>query len=275
MRNVRLIMILILALALGLTGCGQKPAAPPASSQPSSQDSAGPTDPVLKIIKETGIFKVGTDATFAPFEYVENGQRTGFDIELVTEVAKLLGAKQVEWVDIDFKGLIPGLQAKRFDMAASAIYITEDRKKAVDFSDTYYPGGLVILVRKDNTSIKGPEDLPGKRVAVQTGTKSVKFLQEKYPTVKLDEVEKNADMFLEAENRRADAAVTGKPAAKVYAQSHPNVTVLDKQLTVEEYGFAIRKENSELTKAVNQALKTLRENGTYDKLVRKWFEGMK
>ena len=275
MRNWRVLMILTLVLVLGLAGCGRQSSSPSAPSQPSGASSDGTTDPVLKNIKETGIFKVGTDATFAPFEYVENGQRTGFDIELVTEIAKLLGAKQVEWVDIDFKGLIPGLQAKRFDMAASAIYITDDRKKAVDFSDTYYPGGLVIMVRKDNTSIKGPEDLPGKKVAVQTGTKSVKFLQEKYPTVKLDEVEKNADMFLEAENGRAQAVVTGKPAAKVYAQNHPNVKVLDKQLTVEEYGFAIRKENSDLTRAVNKALQTLKENGAYDKLVQKWFEGKK
>ncbi len=283
MRNWRSLVILTLALTLGLSlalaGCGQSPTAPAAPNTPATTSqpapSPAPADPVLKSIKETGVFKVGTDATFAPFEYMENGQRTGFDIELVTEIAKLLGAKQVEWVDLDFKGLIPGLLAKRFDMAASAIYITDDRKKVVDFSDSYYPGGLVIMVRKDNTAIKGPEDLAGKKVGVQTGTKSVKFLQDNYPTVKLVEVEKNADMFMSVETGRADAVVTGKPAAKLYAQTHPDVKVLDKQLTVEEYGFAIRKENAALTKAVNQALKTVKDNGTYKKLEQKWFEGKK
>lgn len=289
--HLRLRRLAVAALAFALvsvaSGCGQSTApastqpsaakdggtASPSASAPAASTPAAPSDPVLKSIRETGVFKVGTDATFAPFEFTENGEKKGFDIELVTEIAKLLGAKKVEWVDIDFKGLIPGLQAKHFDMAASAIYITDERKKTVDFSDPYYPGGLVILVKADNQTIKGPEDLKGKKVAVQTGTKSVGFLKEKFPDVKLVEVEKNAEMFLAVETDRADAVVTGKPAAKVYAQKRPVVKVLDKQLTVEEYGFAIRKENPELTKAVNAALKTLKDNGTYQKLVDKWFEG--
>jgi polar amino acid transport system substrate-binding protein len=77
-------------------------------------------------------------------------KRTGFDIELVEAIGKTLG-KQVEWIDIDFKGLIPGLMSKRFDMAVSAIYITDERKKVVDFTDSYYAGGLVVMVRDSNT----------------------------------------------------------------------------------------------------------------------------
>ena len=82
---------------------------------------------------QDNVLRVGTDATFPPMEYVDNGKRTGFDIELVEALAKAMG-KQVEWVDIDFKGLIPGLISKRFDMAVSAIYITDERKKVVDFT---------------------------------------------------------------------------------------------------------------------------------------------
>lgn len=238
-----------------------------------SKQAAAPADPVLKSMLETGVLQVGVDATFAPFEYVENGQKTGFDIELVTELAKVMGAKKVEWVDLDFKGLIPGLQAKRFDVIASAMYITEERRKAIDFSDAYYPGGLVVMVKADNKSISGPDDLKGKSVAVQTGTKSVTFLKEKYPEAKLVEVEKNAEMFAQVETGRTDAAVTGKPAAKVYAQKRPGVKVLEKQLTVEEYGFGVRKENPDLVKAINAGLKKLKENGTYQKLIDKWFEG--
>jgi len=238
-----------------------------------SKQAAAPADPVLKSMLETGVLQVGVDATFAPFEYVENGQKTGFDIELVTELAKVMGAKKVEWVDLDFKGLIPGLQAKRFDVIASAMYITEERRKVIEFSDAYYPGGLVIMVKADNKSINGPDDLKGKSVAVQTGTKSVTFLKEKYPEAKLVEVEKNAEMFAQVETSRTDAVVTGKPAAKVYAQKRPGVKVLEKQLTVEEYGLGVRKENPDLVKAINAGLKKLKENGTYQKLIDKWFEG--
>ena len=77
--------------------------------------------------------RVATDATFPPMEFVENGKRTGFDVELVEAIGKTLGRK-VEWIDIDFKGLVPGLISRRFDMAVSAIYISEERKKVVDFS---------------------------------------------------------------------------------------------------------------------------------------------
>ncbi|MDJ1158850.1 glutamine ABC transporter substrate-binding protein [Chelatococcus sp. SYSU_G07232] len=215
--------------------------------------------------------KVATDATFMPFEFQVDGKLTGFDIELVEAAAKVMN-KKVEWTTIDFKGLIPGLVAKRFDMAVSAIYITDERKKVVDFSDPYYPGGLVIMVKKDNTSIKGPEDLPGKKVSVQVGTKSVSYLQENFPKVERTEVEKNQEMFMLVELGRVDAAVTGKPAAKLFAKSRPTVKVLDKQLTVEEYGMAVRKDLPELTKELNAALAKLKADGTYDKLVQKWFE---
>lgn len=215
--------------------------------------------------------RVATDATFMPFEFQENGKLTGFDIELVEALAQKIG-KKVEWTSIDFKGLIPGMLAKRFDMAVSAIYITDERKKVVDFTDSYYPGGLVMLVKKDNTTIKGPEDLEGKKVSVQVGTKSVAYLQEKFPKVERVEVEKNQEMFSLVEIGRVDAAVTGKPAAKLFAKERPTVKVIDKQLTVEEYGMAVRKDLPELTKELNSALTKVKADGTYDKLVQKWFE---
>lgn len=213
--------------------------------------------------------RVGTDATFPPFEYTEGGKRVGFDVELIEAIAKSMN-KKVEWIDIDFKGLVPGLLAKRFDVAASAIYITDERKKVVAFTDPYYPGGLVIMTKKGDTSIKGPDDLKGKKVTVQVGTKSVGYLKDNYPAIERVEVEKNQEMFQLVEVGRADAAVTGKPAAKVYARTKGTLQVVDKQLTVEEYGYAIRKEDTELIKQFNDALKKLQADGTYQKLVDKY-----
>lgn len=219
---------------------------------------------------QDNVLRVGTDATFPPMEYVENGKRTGFDIELVEALGKAMG-KQVEWVDIDFKGLIPGLISKRFDMAVSAIYITDARKKVVDFTDSYYAGGLVALVKDNNTSIKTLADLDGKKVSVQVGTKSVGYLTEKHPKVQRIEVEKNQEMFNLVDIGRADAAVTGKPAAFQYVRTRGGMRVLEEQLTTEEYGMAIRKDTPELTKSVNAALAKLKTDGTYGALVKKWF----
>jgi polar amino acid transport system substrate-binding protein len=213
--------------------------------------------------------RVVTDATFPPMEFVQNGKRTGFDIELTEAMGR-----KIEWIDIDFKGLIPALVSKRADLAMSAIYITDERKKVVDFSDAYFAGGLVVLTSKSGP-IKSLKDLEGKKVSVQVGTKSVSYLKDNFPKVERVEVEKNQEMFNLVEIGRADAAVTGKPAAKIFAQAKPSLHVLAEQLTTEDYGIAVRKDAPELRDAVNAALKKIKADGSYDKLVNKWFEASK
>lgn len=218
---------------------------------------------------QSGVIKVATDATFPPMEFMENDKFAGFDIELVEAVAAKMG-KKVEWVNIDFKGLVPGLVSKRFDMAVSAIYITDERKKVVDFSDAYYAGGLVAMV-KEGSPIKTIKDLDGKKVSVQVGTKSVIYLNEKHPQVQLVEVQKNQEMFNLVDIGRADAAVTGKPAAFQYIRTRGGMQVLPEQLTTEEYGMAVRKDLPQLTASVNKALAALKSDGSYQAIVAKWF----
>lgn len=215
--------------------------------------------------------RIAVDPTFPPMEYIENDQHTGFDIELAYALAKEL-KRDVQFVDIDYKGLVPAVIANRADISLSAIYITDERKKAVDFSDPYYAGGLVIMVRKDNQTIKGPADLADKKISVQVGTKSVQFVKEHYPKAKIFEVEKNQEMFNMLETGRADAVVTGKPAAKLYTRVRNSTRVLDEPLTVEHYGIVVAKKNAALTASLNEALKTVKANGVYDALVKKWFE---
>lgn len=248
-------LLLLLALMLILASCGT--------------DSSSS---VLDDIKETKVFKVGTDATFKPFQYKSNDEFKGFDIDLVNAIAKELGADKAEFVDTEFKGLIPGLQAGKFDMIASAMYITDERKETIDFSDTYFPGGLSIMVKEDNTEITSLDDLAGKNVAVQIGTKSVAFLEKNQPSANLVKVEKNTEMFLELETGKVDAVVTGLPAAKTYIKENGKMKVLEDTLTEEYYGFGLRKADTELRDAVNEALKTIQENGVYDEIVAKWFE---
>ena len=138
---------------------------------------------------QENVLRVGTDATFPPMEFVENDKRTGFDIELLEAISNAMG-KRVDWVDIDFTGPIPGLVAKRFEVAVSAIYIADERKKVVDFTDSLFAGGLVATTKDGNSAIKTLADLDGKKVTVQVGTQSVSYLQQTVPKVQLVEVEK-------------------------------------------------------------------------------------
>ena len=263
-------MCMAAAMVMGLTACGSGGSAETtkaaetttAEAESSTAESAG----------GKGVLKVGSDCTFAPFEYEQDGKYTGFDIELIQAMAKEMGYDDVEIVNTDFKGLIPGLTAEKFDVIASAMYVTDERKESIDFSDTYFPGGLCIMVQNDNTDITGPDSLNGKTVAVQVGTKSVSYLEENYPDVNRVEVEQNSEMFLQLETGKVDAVVTGRPAAMVYAKESGKVKVLDQGLTEELYAWGVRKGDTELKDSLNAALKVLKENGTYDKIKAAYFD---
>lgn len=272
-------MCMAAAMVMGLTACGSSGSASTSAETTKAAETttAGETTTAESSTEEStaggkGVLKVGSDCTFAPFEYEQDGTYTGFDIELIQAMAKEMGYDDVEIVNTDFKGLIPGLTAEKFDVIASAMYVTDERKETIDFSDTYFPGGLCIMVQNDNTDITGPDSLNGKTVAVQVGTKSVSYLEENYPDVNRVEVEQNSEMFLQLETGKVDAVVTGRPAAMVYAKESGKVKVLDQGLTEELYAWGVRKGDTELQDSLNAALKALKENGTYDKIKAAYFD---
>jgi len=216
--------------------------------------------------------RVGTDATFPPFEQTSpNGDKTGFDIDLVNEVAKHAGIKTTQFQQVPFGQLIPALQADHIDLAASAIYITADRAKVIDFSEPYFTGGLAVMVKPNETGITKPEDLDGKTIAVQVGTKSVDYLRQTYPKASLHIVQTNDQMFQSLQSGQADVVVTGYPAAKYYIKVHGGAKVAPFLLTHEEYGMAVRKTDPDLLQAVNAALTAFKQDGTLKTLETKWF----
>ncbi|MEH0834172.1 transporter substrate-binding domain-containing protein [Pectobacterium cacticida] len=214
--------------------------------------------------------KAVTDATFPPMEYMENQKMTGFDIELTEAIAKKLD-RPIEWTNVDFKGLIPSLTSGRADIAISAIYITPERQQVVNFTVPYLAGGLVVMVKEGNNSIQKADDLNGKKVSVQTGTKSVGWLKTHMPAVQTVEVEKNQQMYNLVSIGRVDAAVTGKPAAYQYARTRGGMKILPTPLTSEEYGIAVRKDETALVGEINTALEQLKADGSYQQLLDKWF----
>lgn len=276
MKKTASVMGIVLATALmGLSACGSSGSSTSttaAGTEEATTGESGSTAAVASDTNEKGALRVGSDCTFAPFEYEENGEYTGFDIELIKAMADEMGYDGIDVINTDFKGLIPGLTAEKFDVIASAMYVTDERKESIDFSDSYFPGGLSIMVRNDDTDVTGPDSLNGKTVAVQVGTKSVTYLEENYPDVNIVEVEQNSEMFLQLETGKVDAVVTGRPAAMVYAKESGKVKVLDAGLTEELYAWGVRKGDTVLLNDLNSALETLKSNGTYDELKAKYFE---
>ena len=142
----------------------------------------------------------------------------------------------------------------------------------MNFSDPYYQSGLTMVVRSDEEVIKSFADLKGHKVAVQIGTTSANMVKE-MEGVTVTELNTPADCFMELKARGVDAVVNDRPVNDYYIKQSQAVGVksLADKLSAEDYGIAMAKDDAELQKKVNDALKKLRDNGEYDKIYQKWF----
>ncbi len=217
-------------------------------------------------------YTVVSDTSFVPFEFQdENGEYTGFDIELIHAIAEEAGF-EIDLETTNFDGIIPGLQTGQFDIAIAGISITEERKQVIDYSDPYYESGLAIGVAVDNDEINGLEDLEGKTVATRLGSTSAAFIKENIEGAKPNEYEQLDQAYLAVENGSADAILYDAPNVNYYIKTTgDNLKVVGDLYQAEDYGIAITKGKEELVTAINDALAELRENGTYDEIYKKWF----
>jgi len=214
---------------------------------------------------------VATDTAFVPFEFKQGDQYVGFDIDLWAAIAKELGWKYT-LKPMDFNGIIPALQTRNVDVALAGITIKEERKQAIDFSDGYYDSGFLLMVRSDNDSIKGEADVVGKTVAVKSGTSAADYAKANLKASDLRQFPNIDNAYLELRTGRVDAAMHDTPNVLYYIKTagEGQVKAVGQQMMAQQYGIGFPK-GSELREPVNGALKTLRENGTYAEIYRKWF----
>ncbi len=249
----KILLITLLISLLVVSGCGQE------------------KDTAWNKVKDEGKLVIGMSADYKPFEYHdEQDNIVGFDVDVAKAMAEKLGVK-LELKDTAFDGIIPGLKSKKYDVIMSAMTITEERKKAVNFSDAYFNAGQVIAVLDGNNTIKSVEDLKGKKVSVQLGTTGDLEVS-KIDEIEVKRFEKIPQAFIELHNNRVAAVVTDLPVIAAYTMDHPTVKIAGKPFTTEEYGIAFRKDDTQLLEKVNNALKEIKEDGTYDEIYAKWFE---
>ncbi|KLI46721.1 basic amino acid ABC transporter substrate-binding protein [Brachyspira hyodysenteriae] len=215
---------------------------------------------------------VGTNAEFVPFEYREGDKIVGFDMDLIAEAAKLIG-KEIEIVDMQFDGLLPALEAKKIDIIAAGMTATEERKKFVNFTDPYYESKQTILVHSDNKDIYGFDSLEGKNVGVVLGYTGDLIVSE-MSNVNVQRYSATSEAVIALKSQKVDAVVLDSEPAKQYFNQNNDLKLvisLTDEVSSEEYAIAMRKEDTELLAQMNEALKTLKENGTYDALISKYF----
>ncbi|MEK4801231.1 transporter substrate-binding domain-containing protein [Oceanobacillus sp. FSL K6-0118] len=217
-------------------------------------------------------YTVVSDTSFVPFEFKgEDGEYTGFDIELMKAIAEEAGF-EINLETTNFDGVIPGLQTGQFDIAIAGISITEDRKQVIDYSDPYYESGLQIGVAKDNDEIQSIEDLEGKIVATRMGSTSSQFIKDNIDGAESKEYEQLDQAYLAVENGSADAILYDAPNVNYYINTTgEKLKAVGELYQAEDYGIAVTKGKEELVTAINDALATLKENGTYDEIYETWF----
>jgi arginine ABC superfamily ATP binding cassette transporter, binding protein len=218
-------------------------------------------------------WRVGTDASYAPFGFQDEKthEYVGYDIDIIRAVAAAQG-HEVEIKNFNFDGLIPALQTGDLDIAISDMTINEGRAKSVDFTDSYYKAGLSIVVRVDETRYHTFDDLRGQKVGVTIGSTGAE-VGATIPEVQLREYSTIADAFLDLQNGGVDAVVNDTPVDEYYVQGRGKgiAKVVPAQINEEDLGIAVKKGNAELLGQLNAGLRTIKENGTYAEIYRKWF----
>lgn len=220
-----------------------------------------------------GKLTVATDTNFPPFEFKDpkTGEHTGFDVELWAAIAKEVGV-EYDLQPMAFKGIVPGLQSSQLDAGIAGMSITDKRKEVIDFSDGYYDSGLLLLVRADETSIKDVKTLDGKIIATKQGTTSVEFLKKNANPAETKLFPNDNAMFMELLTGGVDAVMFDKPVIESFVSKRGKgkVKIVGDLYAGQPYGIGFPK-GSALVAKVNAALKTLKSNGTYNTLYKKWF----
>lgn len=263
-KGLNVLLVLLVIGLVSVSGC--------TDSQVNSGTGEGANASAAK-----ATYIIGTEPYFPPFEYADennSNQIIGFDVDLINAIAEDQGFNVV-WKSLEFDALIPALQSGQIDIIVSGMTITEEREKSVDFSNPYINAGLALAVAQNNNQIKSVDDIKGKVAAVQQGSTGA----EKADELKAQGLIKSIiylphvnDIILNIQSGRADFMINDLPVTIAYMNQHPGVIkIVDDQLQSESYGFAVREGNTELLEKLNTGLANVKEDGTYEEIMDKYF----
>lgn len=228
---------------------------------------------LLEEVKANGTLKVGLEGTYPPFNFQdENGQLTGFEVDLANALAEELGVK-AEFQPTKWDGILAALESKRLDVVINQVTISEERKQKYDFSTPYTLSGIQALTRKaDADSIKSAADLAGKKVGVGLGTNYEQWLKENVPQADIRTYDDDPTKFQDLNVGRIDVILVDRLAAfEMVEKTGDRLAVAGDAFSRQESGIALRKGNPQLLAAIDAAIAKLRADGTLKKLSEKWF----
>jgi ABC-type amino acid transport substrate-binding protein len=249
-------VLLVGVVSVVVAGCGSDSS----SSTDTTSASGGGGEPLT----------VGSDIPYPPFEQGKPGNYTGFDIELMEAIGEKIG-RTPEFQDTSFETIFRDVQQGKFEAVISAATITEEREKAVDFSNPYYLSEQAVLV-KEGSDVKSLEDADGKTIGVQQGTTGQELAKEKLGGSEVRAFPEGPDAVNALKAGTVEAVIIDAPVAANAVEKSGGVEIAEKVPTEEEYGIAVGQGETELLDELNQGLKEVEEDGTYKTIYEKWFK---
>lgn len=249
-------LLLASAMTLALCACG------------SSDTAATASDAAFQTVTP-GTLTMATNAYFPPYEYYSGNDIVGIDAEIAKAVADKLGLT-LKIEDMEFDSIITAVSTGKADMGLAGMTVTEERKKNVNFSDSYATGIQVVIV-PEGSDIKSVDDLyNGKKIGVQLSTTGDIYCCDDFGAENVEEYNKGNDAVMALVSGKVDAVVIDNEPAKSYVAANEGLVILDTDYVTEQYAAAINKENTELLDAINKALAELKADGTLDSIIAKY-----
>ena len=233
---------------------------------------------VFAKVKSTGVLKVGTETAFAPFDFIRDGKHVGFNVDLFAEMGKDMGLK-IEWTELPWEGVLPGLETGKFDIVAGPATITKARIERYRFTTPIAEATVALLKKTGDDSVKAPADIAGKAVGAGKATAQLAQLQTFAATLSKPVTAREYPSFNEAyaelATGRIAAVANSLPNLAYVAQQRPTVfTLVQPPFGQKSYfGFPGRKdpEYKTLMDAVDTTILKIKADGRMAKLQEKWF----
>lgn len=222
-------------------------------------------------ILDEGKMTFAMSGAYPPFNFInDEGKIVGFDIDIANAIASELGV-EAEPITADFDGIIGGLNGNRYDMVIGSLAVTEARLKEVSFTDPYYYDGAQFFAKSDS-GLSNLQDLQDGKVGVVTGTTFQAALEEMDNIEEVLQFSSDVDNIMAVEQNRADGLVTGKFVGLQGPEKYGvDIVPVGELLYAEDIAIAIRKVDTKLLEEVNNALQSIIDNGTYEKISNEWF----
>lgn len=215
---------------------------------------------------------MGTNASFPPYEYYEDGKVVGIDAEIAAAIAEKLGM-ELEIEDMEFKAIIPAVSTGKIDFGMAGMTVTDERKQSVNFSETYATGIQAIIVKEDS-EITSADDLGAEgatwKIGVQDATTGDIYCTDDFGEDRVSKFPVGADAVEALKTGKVGCVIIDNEPAKAYVSMNEGLKILDTEYVTEDYAIAVKLENTELLEKINKALEELIADGSVQQILDKY-----